>query len=331
MNALDCVPTSLMASTRWPEPRKLEDSRRLGIFVGASEDAKRPDVDFYARLADGLVERNMRPVLFGGPGDVAFGSRVAQAMNHPVLDMCGKLSLAELARAMQTLGLFVTPDTGPMHLAAWTGTRVLNLSLGPVNPWETGPFQPGHHILRTSRSCRGCWSCRLPQPACSGDFRPTRVAALAARLAERGDEGLDRMQLPGLRLLRTARTRDGLYDLELISGTVPQGREPVSRFWREWFGALFGLWDAGRARDAGAALAESRPDLADKLRRQAAGLVAEINSPEPFADPEAWSAWPPLVRPLSSWLERLLANDDRSRPVRARALEAVDFLLASLV
>ncbi len=88
-------PLSSLASTRWPQPRTLhKDSNRIGIFfLGASEEAKRPSVRFWADLCTELLGKGLRPVLFGGPMEQGMGQEVARLCKGPVLDMSGKLKL----------------------------------------------------------------------------------------------------------------------------------------------------------------------------------------------------------------------------------------------
>lgn len=169
LNALDIVPFSATQNTHFALPREPQEhnARSVGVFVGASEPGKRPDAAFYAGLLRELLDRGLRPVLLGGPGDVPVAAEVRALFDHPALDLVGKLTLAELVAAGASLSLLITPDTGPMHVAAWTGLKTLNLSVGNVNPWETGPYQPGHLVLRSGASCaHGCWACGQKSALC---------------------------------------------------------------------------------------------------------------------------------------------------------------------
>src|SRR5690606_40609355 len=42
----------------------------------------------------------------------------------------------------------ISTDTAAIHLASVLGTRVLNLSVGPVRFRETGPYGNGHYVIR---------------------------------------------------------------------------------------------------------------------------------------------------------------------------------------
>jgi hypothetical protein len=251
---------------------------KVGLFVGASQPEKRPDAAFFAALSRELIRRGLTPVLLGGPAEVELGAAVAHLVKAPIANLCGRLGLGALAVLGQELALLVTPDTGPMHLAAWTGWRVLNLSIGPVNAWETGPYQPGHYVLTPRLSCRGCWVCAAGVPACQGLFDPARVAYVAARLARGEDKRLVGARLPGCRLWRSDRDARGLYRLfPLDQPDSPETREALGALWKGVFGWLFGAWDAAPARNAVAGLVREQPRLAASLGRGLAVLGAALS------------------------------------------------------
>lgn len=329
LNALDAVPLSVIAATNWPEPRRIcADRARVGLFLGASQPEKRPTEAFFSALARELIRRGLTPVLLGGPGDVELGAAVARGIRAPVANLCGRLGLAALSVLGQEMALLITPDTGPMHLAAWTGWRVLNLSVGPVNAWETGPYQPGHFVLRSRISCRGCWECTRPEVLCRQMLDPAQVAYVAVRLVRGEERRLAGAMLPGCELLRTARDESGLYRLDPLAPTETRGaRDALGAFWQDAFGWLLGgLADAPARLEAGRLVAE-HPGVAGVLRRGLAGLGTALGRGirEGYA-PDAGFLWefPPSVRPLAGFLERVLQNEDGSRAAWLRSLSLLE-------
>ncbi|EPR43889.1 glycosyl transferase family 9 [Desulfovibrio sp. X2] len=334
LNALDCVPLAHIAATRFDPPRRLPPAERsVGIFVGASDAAKRPSPDFLAALARECLRRGLRPVLFGGPGETEIAAAVARGAGERLLDLSGRLSLTEFVAVGQSMALFLTPDTGPMHLAAWSGLRTLNLSLGNVNPWETGPYQAGHHVLRAAISCRGCWQCDRPALCCHDHFNARRTALLAERLVTRGAPG--EVRLPGMELAATGKSPEtGLYDLlpyAEAASLAPSARDAAGRFWQAFFGWRFGLWDEAMAVDAAAGLARFHPPLSAALGRSLPPFVRGLAKGLSGAMPEDfWRSAPPFFRPLASWLQLFLANGDFALPVRREALAAAEACLGLL-
>lgn len=327
LNALDCVPLREIAATRFDAPRRLPpDQRKVGLFVGASDAAKRPAPAFFGELARECLRRGLRPVLFGGPGERALAAEAAKLAGARVLNLAGKLTLQKFVAVGQTMALFATPDTGPMHLAAWSGLATLNLSLGNVNPWETGPYPGGHHVLRAALSCRGCWHCTQPRLLCHEHFTPRRTALLMDRLA--GTGGAQGVRLPGQRLLTTGRGPLGLYDL---APHTPRSsaREAAGRFWQAFFGWRFGLWGETAAMDAARAMREVEPRMARILARGLPPFVRGLRKGLTGAMPEGfWREAPPFFRLLASYLELSLANEDHSPVARRAALQTAESCLS---
>lgn len=340
LNALDMIPFSATQNTHFAPPREPQgqEAKSVGVFVGASEPGKRPDAAFYAGLVRELLDRGLRPVLLGGPDDVPVAREIRSLFDHPALDLVGKLSLAELVSAGRTLGLLITPDTGPMHVAAWTGLRTLNLSVGNVNPWDTGPYQPGHLVLRSNASCaHGCWACTRSGGLCRQALTPRRVAALAATILRGPAERLERLQMPGLTLYGTERTAEGLFGLRrlgLAEANRAQGADELAGvFWRAFF-----LWRLSRAgeepvRAAWAALSGAQPRLAESLRRSlpALGGHAARLAGQGLGPPKSLLAGtPPFWRPLAGYLEVALENEDATEESTSRCLEHLEALAGLL-
>ena len=294
-----------------------EKGDRVGLFVGASEREKRPDPEFFGQLARALLRKGLRPIFLGGPDDVALGQEAQRVSGIAGSNHCGQYSLSQLAVIMRSLALFVTPDTGPMHLAVWLGTPVLNLSLGPVNAWETGPLLPGHHVLRPGISCAGCWHC--PRTAaqaalpCHAAFQPARVALVAHTLLHNAAR-LPALRLPGLRLFRTNRDIRGLHVLAPLHPAPPTARHLLARFWQEWFWARGSHCPSSQA--ASRTLRENFPRLAEELQQSlgelgrslSRHLARHVRHPDEGLPQNFWQQWPLLLRPFSGHAQLRLQN-----------------------
>jgi 3-deoxy-D-manno-octulosonic-acid transferase/heptosyltransferase-1 len=120
----------------------------------------------FAALADHLGDRYNVPLVFtGGPDDTASVGRILAAMRRPAVDLSGRTSLTQLAGLYRRSRLVISTDTGPMHLAAALGTPVVAL-FGPTAPWRTGPFGPGHRVVRASAPCAPCFKRRCDVGGC---------------------------------------------------------------------------------------------------------------------------------------------------------------------
>jgi ADP-heptose:LPS heptosyltransferase len=319
LNALDVVPLHSLAGTRWPEPRVMPRYvRQVGLFLGASEPDKRPDAVFWAALVGELERRGFIPVLLGGPAEIALCREVQRLAARPVASACGSLGLDRFAMFGQNLAAMITPDTGPMHLAAWSGLMVLNLSMGPVHAFETGPYQPGHLVLRSARDCVGCWRCRFDRPRCHDGFEPVRVVrVLEAMLGRKGK--MSGLRLPGLEIFATGR-KGGLYDLHPIC-IHPKAGRTLGAYWQAFWLHAFGLGSRDDCLAAARALREAHEGLAESL---AAGALRFFRLASAASDPDRlvreWDVTSLALRPLSGYAAVHLSNHDCSSASRRRVL-----------
>ncbi|GAB6124436.1 glycosyltransferase family 9 protein [Humidesulfovibrio idahonensis] len=334
LNALDMVPLDALRLTNFDTPRTPEAGNdRIGLFVGASEPGKRPDAGFYAGLARGLLDRGLKPVLLGGPDDMPLAEAVRAESRLPLVNFVGRMTLSELIEYGKTLALMITPDTGPMHLAAWTGLPTLNISVGHVNPWDTGPYQPGHLVLRSTASCaRGCWSCRWERCPCRAGLAPQPVAALAALVLRGPRARLGRVHLPGLELFESARTDLGLFTLRRLGPARQQNAADLAgEFWRCFF-----LWRIATQPPqpvepvlaAWTALAGAYPRLARSAKSAlpVLGRIVARQSRGGAAAPGALAEVRPFWRPLASYLEMTGQNADMAPGWTRSSLELLERL-----
>lgn len=94
-----------------------EFNRIVGINPGASVDYKRWGKHNFAILADKLIEKyNVKVIIFWGPEEEKIAMEVKNLMvNAGVL--CCKTNLGELAAFAERCNIFITNDSGPMHIA----------------------------------------------------------------------------------------------------------------------------------------------------------------------------------------------------------------------
>jgi ADP-heptose:LPS heptosyltransferase len=99
----------------------------VGIFPGAGHPSRRWPVERFAELA-WMLERNdsVRSVLFAGPEERKL-VREALAQFPPSTVVLDRLTVPQLAAAAERVSVFVSNDTGPMHVAAAVGTPVVIL------------------------------------------------------------------------------------------------------------------------------------------------------------------------------------------------------------
>jgi lipopolysaccharide heptosyltransferase II len=135
----------------------------VGLNPGSTYGgAKRWLPERFAETADRLIReqgahggRRVRVVIVGARGEETLGRAVADRMQIKPVQLSGRTTVRELMAVIKRCALFLTNDTGPMHIAAAFGVPVVAL-FGPTDSRTTSPFGNGHTIVRHSVECSPC-------------------------------------------------------------------------------------------------------------------------------------------------------------------------------
>ncbi len=93
----------------------------IGFQIGASTVSRMWFEERWIELANVLLNKNdkIKIILTGAPNEKKLTSQIANKVNSDrVFDYAGKFCLEEAACLIGKLDLLITPDTGPMHIAA---------------------------------------------------------------------------------------------------------------------------------------------------------------------------------------------------------------------
>ena len=112
----------------------------------------------FARLISALTQKGASVVITGSRQDEEPVREILRRVDSSskVLNLVGKTGLRELAGIFSLCDLVLTPDTGPMHLAAAVKAPLVTL-FGPTAPWRTGPYGNSPVILRKPLACSPCF------------------------------------------------------------------------------------------------------------------------------------------------------------------------------
>lgn len=111
-----------------------------------------------------LADPRIRIVYFGDFAGTSLVNQICSQMPDRVINLAGKTSLRELVSLIKLCHIFLTNDSGPMHIAAALKTPLLAL-FGSTSAIKTGPYQHGT-IIHKHVSCSPCY-----QRTCPIDFR----------------------------------------------------------------------------------------------------------------------------------------------------------------
>jgi heptosyltransferase-2 len=129
----------------------------IGLNPGAYYGrAKRWLTDRYAALADQLIEECDAEILvFGSEGEIPIAEKIDQQMSRSPKILTGKTTLPTLMALISLCKVFVTNDSGPMHLAAGLGTPQVAI-FGSTDEIATGPFSEKAKIIHKHVDCSPC-------------------------------------------------------------------------------------------------------------------------------------------------------------------------------
>lgn len=107
---------------------------------------------------------NVHVICFGDQLSLPLVTEICNLQSAKLINLAGKTSLRELIALIDRCNIFLTNDSGPMHIAAALEVSLLAL-FGSTNPIKTGPFNKGL-VIHKKVSCSPCY-----QRKCPIDFR----------------------------------------------------------------------------------------------------------------------------------------------------------------
>jgi heptosyltransferase II len=153
--------------------KNIENKKKfLGLNPGASYgSSKRWYPEEFANVAKAL-SNNFDVIIFGGPDEVRIAKDIETSLLKKGIknykNLAGKTSVAELVDRIANLDLFITGDSGPMHIAAAFQIPTVAV-FGPTRDYETSQWKNKKSIiLKKKLDCQPCMkrSCPLNHHNC---------------------------------------------------------------------------------------------------------------------------------------------------------------------
>lgn len=153
---------------------KIKNSEKplIGIIPGAEYGpAKRWLRERFAQTAIALHKKTGCEIcVFGAKADrlicLEISSLIRSGVGNSAVveNLAGQTTLRELCAALKLCDVVISNDTGPMHIAAAVGTRVIAI-FGSTSPELTAPGLPGstrHIIISSNQKCSPCFLSNCP-------------------------------------------------------------------------------------------------------------------------------------------------------------------------
>lgn len=129
----------------------------IGINPGAAYgSAKRWYPERFAEAGRLLAaERSAKLVVFGGPGETEIAADISRELGGECLNLAGRTGVRELMALIRRCNLFITNDSGPMHIAAAFGVPLVAI-FGSTDHTGTSPYTDKAVIVRKDVACAPC-------------------------------------------------------------------------------------------------------------------------------------------------------------------------------
>lgn len=127
----------------------------VGINPGGNWLPKRWPKGHWAKLSDRLIaELNAQVIILGGEADLELADEIQGLMHEKLIFATGKFNLKVLAALCKRLDLFISADTGPLHIANSVEAQRVIALFGPTSAHITGPYPQKNTVVLCKDS--GC-------------------------------------------------------------------------------------------------------------------------------------------------------------------------------
>lgn len=111
----------------------------------------------FAELANKLItEMNAKVLLFGGPEETELKQNIIESVNSTNIIEVVTDNLPQSAAVMKRCSVFVSNDSGLMHIASAMGIKVAAI-IGPTNTNYIYPWKTEHKIVSLNLECAPCF------------------------------------------------------------------------------------------------------------------------------------------------------------------------------
>jgi len=132
----------------------------LAIHPAASCPSKIWPAKRFAEVAEKLAqEYNLKVLIVSGPKDLTLAGEVIKNMNSEPINLAGQTSISQLACILKRCKLFISNDSGPVHLASAMGVSVISIfgrNQAGLSPKRWGPVGLKDKVLHKEVGCVEC-------------------------------------------------------------------------------------------------------------------------------------------------------------------------------
>jgi hypothetical protein len=182
---MSLVPTLTFQEQLASQYKINENDLVVGIHLGTGKGNKSWSAEYYSQVIDYLVEKHaVKVIITGGEKDKNAESTVLRLCKHKPISLVGKTNLTELISIMSRYNLYISVDTGPLHIASALHLPIVAIFPTKfVDPVRWGPWQTRHQVVRKPVDCElRCFPSTCPLDTCLKQITPSDVILAAEKL-----------------------------------------------------------------------------------------------------------------------------------------------------
>ena len=146
----------------------------IGLHPGAKDRFKQWPPEHFISVGQSLAEEGFQVLVTGNALEKPLAAFIANKIPG-AKSIAGELNLRNFAATLSHFCVFITNDTGPMHMAFAVKTPTLAL-FGPTDPKKCGPYHVKQaHILSKPPTCKPCLKKSCLDPFCMRQIGPKEV------------------------------------------------------------------------------------------------------------------------------------------------------------
>lgn len=167
----------------WKESGLNNNADSIAICTGAKFPINRWGADRFAKVAQALESEYKPNLIFvGGAGDKEDTNTVRALLRHSrILDLTGRCTIIQSAEAIRRCRFLISGDTGPVHLAAAVGTRVVGIYSARNAEIDWFPYGEGHTVFYKKVPCRRCLLAECKKRICIDSITVEEVISACKR------------------------------------------------------------------------------------------------------------------------------------------------------
>lgn len=165
-----------------PAGMPLPDAPYVWLHIGGGWATKQLPDGTWARLAQGLLEAGMTPLLgWGNAAELAVASGIARQVPGALLPP-ERLQMDALCKLLRGAAAVVGADTGVVHMAAALDTPTVSF-WGPSASWRSAPLGKQHRHIESNPACGPCFKRQCDQFICMDMIRSDAIISAIHEVA----------------------------------------------------------------------------------------------------------------------------------------------------